>query len=140
MIIDNKTNYKQFLKHLPTSLNLKHIKETLDRDTACCLLGRIAADKGYHCRAMFYEFNIQQRNANRAHNRKLSFYGRDKIPHFGEKLMNRFEKCLAKKSFIFNKCCQLVANEKSNILKPQYNTIQHYLYNLSQNSNKRKFR
>ncbi len=49
--------------------------ESLDKDTACCMLGQIAGDKGYHCHAKFYSNNIMLRNRNRAHNRKLSFYG-----------------------------------------------------------------
>ncbi|CAG2113967.1 unnamed protein product [Medioppia subpectinata] len=104
----------------------------MDKDTACCMLGQIAGDKGYHCHAMFYGFNILERNTNRAHNQKLPFYGRDKMPHFGEKLMLKFEKCLTKKGHIFNKCCHWAANDRQNLLNPQYNTLQHYLYNRQQ--------
>lgn len=50
-------------------------QESMDKDTACCMLGQIAGDKGYHCQAIFYDYSILQRNKNRAHNRKLPFYG-----------------------------------------------------------------
>ncbi len=56
------------------------------------------------------------------------------MPHFGEKLMMRFEKCLAKKGFIFNKCCRMAAMEKENQLMPQYNTFKHNMYNLRQHN------
>jgi len=127
-----ENDYSKVIDQVPTPLSLRYVKESMDKDTACCMLGQIAGDKGYHCHAMFYSNNIMQRNKNRAHNRKLSFYGRDRMPHFGEKLMMRFEKCLAKKGFIFNQCCHLAALEKENLLMPQYNTFKHYLYNLRQ--------
>ncbi|CAG2169458.1 unnamed protein product [Oppiella nova] len=132
---DIHNDYKNAIKRLPTNISLKDIKEWMDKDTACCMLGHIAGDKGYHCEAMFYAFDILQRNSNRAHNRKLAFYGRNKMPHFGEKLMLRFEKCLTKKGYIFNKCCHLAVNVMQNLQSPQYNTLQLYLYNMRQLNN-----
>jgi len=126
--------YNKVIDQVPTPLSLRYLKESLDKDTACCMLGQIAGDKGYHCHAKFYSNNIMLRNRNRAHNRKLSFYGRDRMPHFGEKLMMRFEKCLAKKGFIFNRCCRMAAMEKENQLMPQYNTFKHNMYNLRQHN------
>lgn len=83
------------------------------RDITCCMLGQIAGDKGYHCFAKFYAARLLMRNRNRAHNRKMSFYGRNRIPDYGRRVMRTFEQCVvADRGAIFHKCCHLVAVER----------------------------
>lgn len=83
------------------------------RDTTCCMLGQIAGDKGYHCFARFYAARLLMRNRNRAHNRKMGFYGRNRIPDYGRRLMRTFETCvMGDHGTIFHKCCHMVAVER----------------------------
>lgn len=83
------------------------------RDTTCCMLGQIAGDKGYHCFARFYAARLLMRNRNRAHNRKMGFYGRNRIPDYGRRLMRTFETCVVgDHGTIFHKCCHMVAVER----------------------------
>lgn len=91
------------------------------RDITCCMLGQIAGDKGYHCFAKFYAARLLMRNRNRAHNRKMSFYGRNRIPDYGRKVMRTFEQCVVgDRGVIFHKCCHLVAVERRDRIR--YNT------------------
>lgn len=83
------------------------------RDITCCMLGQIAGDKGYHCFAKFYAARLRMRNRNRAHNRKMGFYGRNRIPDYGHRLMRTFEQCVVgDHGTIFHKCCHMVALER----------------------------
>lgn len=83
------------------------------RDTTCCMLGQIAGDKGYHCFARFYAARLLMRNRNRAHNRKMGFYGRNRIPDYGRRLMRTFETCVVgDHGTVFHKCCHMVAVER----------------------------
>lgn len=83
------------------------------RDITCCMLGQIAGDKGYHCFAKFYAARLRMRNRNRAHNRKMGFYGRNRIPDYGHRLMRTFEQCVVgDHGTLFHKCCHMVALER----------------------------
>lgn len=83
------------------------------RDITCCMLGQIAGDKGYHCFAKFYAARLRMRNRNRAHNRKMGFYGRNRIPDYGHRLMRTFEQCVVgDHGVLFHKCCHRVALER----------------------------
>ncbi|RWS26300.1 uncharacterized protein B4U80_05327, partial [Leptotrombidium deliense] len=92
-------------------------------DKGCCFLGQLAGDKGYHCFVKFYSNSIIQRNGNRAHNRKLSFYGKQRVANFGENLMAKFERCVLGRGFSFNYCCRIAAKERR---KTHYNTYLKY--------------
>uniref|UniRef100_A0A2R5LK05 Uncharacterized protein n=2 Tax=Ornithodoros turicata TaxID=34597 RepID=A0A2R5LK05_9ACAR len=91
-------------------------------DITCCMLGQIAGDKGYHCFAKFYAARLLMRNRNRAHNRKMSFHGRNRIPDYGRRVMQTFEQCVADRGTIFHKCCHLVAVERRD--RQRFTTIQ----------------
>lgn len=83
------------------------------RDITCCMLGQIAGDKGYHCFAKFYAARLRMRNRNRAHNRKMGFYGRNRIPDYGHRVMRTFEQCVVgDHGVLFHKCCHRVALER----------------------------
>lgn len=108
---------------LPLRTGLKESK-----DVTCCSLGQLAGDKGYHCFPKFYAARIILRNQNRAHNRKMGFYGRDSVPHYGTKLMRTFEQCLTSRGKVFNKCCHLAAEERKS--KPHFDSVQRKRYEL----------
>jgi len=99
---------------------------TGNKDVACCSLGHLAGDKGYHCIAKFYAARIMIRNQNRAHNGKLGFYGLYSIPNYGTKLMRTFEQCVATRRQVFHKCCQHAAIGRG--IKPHYDSQQRKRY------------
>uniref|UniRef100_T1J652 Uncharacterized protein n=1 Tax=Strigamia maritima TaxID=126957 RepID=T1J652_STRMM len=82
------------------------------RHMSCCMLGEMAGDKGFHCFVDYYAARIVMRNRNRAHNRKLGFYGRYRSPNYGHHLMKTFERCVQGQSAIFHKCCHLATIER----------------------------
>ncbi|RWS13493.1 uncharacterized protein B4U79_13122 [Dinothrombium tinctorium] len=90
----------------------EYLRTLREDETSCCMLGRLAGDKGYHCHVKFYANRIMKRNGNRAHNRKLSFYGRERLPNFGVKIMAKFEKCVVGRGYSFNTCCHIAARER----------------------------
>ncbi|XP_076323120.1 uncharacterized protein LOC143232021 [Tachypleus tridentatus] len=96
-----------------------------DKKVTCCILGQIAGDKGFHCYVDFYAARIIMRNYNRAHNRKIAFHGHEQVPNYGQKLMHKFEQCVASEGAIFHKCCHLAARERR---KQRYDTLQRRLY------------
>ncbi len=79
---------------------------------SCCMLGKLAGDKGFHCHAGFYAARITLRNHNRAHNRKMLFHGKNRIPNWGLNIMRTFERCVARHSEEFHKCCFGASVEK----------------------------
>lgn len=97
-----------------------------NREVTCCLLGQLAGDKGYHCYVQYYAARLIMRNRNRAHNRKMSFYGRDRIPNYGLKVMRTFEQCVAGYGAIFHKCCHLANNERQS--GNRYDSVQRSRY------------
>lgn len=82
------------------------------KNITCCVLGELAGNKGFHCYAEFYAARIVLRNANRAHSKKLGFYGKFKIPRYAERLMKTFEQCVAGHGLIFHTCCHLATMER----------------------------
>jgi len=91
---------------------------TGSKDVACCSLGQLAGDKGYHCYSRFYAARTILRNQNRAHNKKLGFHGSESVPHYGTKIMRTFEQCVASRSMVFYKCCHLAAVQRKS--RPHY--------------------
>ncbi len=79
---------------------------------SCCMLGMLAGDKGFHCHASFYAARISSRNSNRAHNNKMLFHGPSANPSWGVNIMATFERCIARHSDEFHKCCYASAVEK----------------------------
>lgn len=98
-------------------------------NTSCCMLGELAGDKGFHCYVEYYVARITMRNRNRAHNRKTGFYGRYKVPRYGQRLMKTFEKCVAGHGSVFHKCCHLATLERRE-------RDQYYLARLQSNQSK----
>lgn len=80
----------------------------------CCLLGQVAGDKGFHCNVAFYAENLVERNRNRAHLRKMSFYGRERIAGYGGHDMRRFDSCSGSEAAAeaFGKCCFYASQER----------------------------
>jgi len=77
---------------------------------SCCMLGKLAGDKGFHCDSHFYQSRIQRRNRNRAHNQKLLLHGDQ--PDWGMEIMRTFERCVARHSSEFHTCCYAAAVER----------------------------
>lgn len=96
--------------------------------THCCSLGELAADKGFHCNPKFYRMAVLARNVNRPHNKKLPFHGEDRIEHFGQREMIRFESCsrdpVSAKSFY--KCCFHASLEEKIDQIPRYEWLQTF--------------
>ena len=76
------------------------------------MLGMLAGNKGFHCHASFYAARISSRNSNRAHNNKMLFHGPAANPSWGTDIMATFERCIARHSDEFHKCCYASAVEK----------------------------
>lgn len=104
-----------FTNSIGTGIAVDLVVEEEKNNVTCCILGEIAGDKGFHCFAEFYAARIQLRNMNRAHNRKLGFYGRGQLPHYGERLMKTFEQCVAGHGLVFHRCCHLATLERREI-------------------------
>jgi hypothetical protein len=81
-------------------------------DWSCCMLGKLAGDKGFHCHVDFYSARIARRNNNRAHNSKMLFHGPDRIPNWGRDIMTTFERCIYGQPVDFNRCCHAAVVEK----------------------------
>ncbi|KAK2161233.1 hypothetical protein NP493_1595g00036 [Ridgeia piscesae] len=79
---------------------------------SCCMLGKLAGDKGFHCHPGFYAARITMRNPNRAHNRKMMFTGRRRIPNWGRRIMATFQRCVNRHGVQFHKCCYAAVNER----------------------------
>jgi len=108
----------------PQFFNSKDEISLEESTTHCCSLGELAADKGFHCNPKFYRMSVLPRNVNRPHNKKLPFHGEDKIAHFGQSEMLRFESCsrdpVSAKSFY--KCCFHASLEEKAAQIPRYET------------------
>ncbi|CAH1795579.1 unnamed protein product [Owenia fusiformis] len=93
---------------------LGYFKDVPRRHWSCCMLGKLAGDKGFHCHAQFYAARISMRNRNRAHNAKMHFNGRWEIPNYGKELMLTFSRCVDHRHRgEFNKCCYAAATERT---------------------------
>jgi hypothetical protein len=86
-------------------------------DWSCCMLGKLAGDKGFHCHVDFYSARIARRNNNRAHNTKMLFHGPDRIPNWGRDIMTTFERCIYGQPVDFNRCCHAAVVEKRERVK-----------------------
>ena len=101
-------------------MNIFDFSDVPRRHWSCCMLGKLAGDKGFHCDATFYASRITRRNRNRAHNRRMNFQGRDAIPNWGMSIMTTFERCIARHSAEFHKCCYAATIEKREIDRWHY--------------------
>lgn len=104
------TDQREYLAtNLPVTLTFEVWSGTDsgEKGSECCGLGQVAGDKGFGCNARFYAEGVRERNRNRAHGRKMSFYGRDRIDGYGEREMRRFEGCSRSRYLAdsFRRCC-----------------------------------
>jgi hypothetical protein len=79
------------------------------------MLGKLAADKGFHCQANFYASRITLRNYNRAHNRRMPFQGSEESgvrPTWGYDIMRTFSRCIQRHATEFHQCCHVSTTEK----------------------------
>ncbi|XP_064617863.1 uncharacterized protein LOC135481988 [Liolophura sinensis] len=91
---------------------LDYFKEVPRSHWSCCMLGRLAGDKGFHCHAQLYKSALQSRNRSRGNYRKTNLYGRYYASRYGKELMYTFQKCLASRANEFNKCCYAATVER----------------------------
>jgi len=87
---------------------------------SCCMLGKLAGDKGFHCHPGFYAARIQSRNYNRAHNRRMPLmHGAVRVESWGMDIMRTFQRCVLQHSAEFHKCCYAATVERREILRWQ---------------------
>eukprot|EP00919_Chromeraceae_sp_WS-2016_P067008 GHVR01158458.1.p1 GENE.GHVR01158458.1~~GHVR01158458.1.p1 ORF type:complete len:262 (-),score=22.57 GHVR01158458.1:798-1583(-) len=84
---------------------LAYFRDVPREHWSCCMLGKLAGDKGFHCHANFYRSRIVLRNYNRAHNRKMMFHGPTPLPEWGINIMSTFRRCVSRMATQFHKCC-----------------------------------
>ena len=79
---------------------------------SCCMLGKLAGDKGFHCQVAYYATRIARRNHNRAQNRQMLFHGRDPITNWGRDIMTTFSRCIDRHAVEFHDCCHATTLEQ----------------------------
>jgi len=120
-------NYILDIEYVPNHQSnlLRYFRDMPRKHWSCCMLGKLAGEKGFHCQASFYNSKIQKRNFNRAHNKNMRFNTPSRR-YWGLKIMQTFEKCVSHRSDEFHKCCYAADIEQIEMRKWQtfINTIQ----------------
>ncbi len=108
-------------KNLAGLMRVPHfvVSDVPRRLWSCCMLGKLAGEKGFHCNVAFYASSINKRNANRPHNSKLLLHNK-RHRGWGWNLMNMFERCVEHHAKEFHKCCYASAIEKRERIKWRY--------------------
>ncbi|XP_074648653.1 uncharacterized protein LOC141904093 [Tubulanus polymorphus] len=84
------------------------------RHWSCCMLGRLAGDKGFHCMAQFYAASIDSRNNNRAQNRRMP---RLESIDYGKEIRHQFGRCVKHRPNDFHKCCYAANIERAELAR-----------------------
>ena len=79
------------------------------------MLGKLAGDKGFHCHAEFYAERVTARNFNRAHTRRMAFHTEPRLTAAARATMRTFQRCVARHSEEFDKCCYTATVEREEI-------------------------
>lgn len=97
--------------HVTDADILGYFRDVPRQHWSCCMIGKLAGDKGFHCHAAFYAARIARHNTNRAHSRKMLFHGSNPVRNWGLDLMTTFSRCLLQHEEEFNDCCHVATLE-----------------------------
>ena len=72
----------------------------------CCILAKLAAQRGFHCNLKFYQIKLLWRIKNRTHRKHIQLVGNSKDQLFNKQLMLKLSKCFDfGLTDVFEYCC-----------------------------------